>query len=104
MDKVIMAKAIIVSALLAVSAVPAAAADAGFKMNDQVRDQVRDQVPAVRQVALAPDGKRVAAMITDTTADGGQARLWLLAPGAPARQLTSDKAITGAGNPTWTAD
>lgn len=96
-----MGKAIVVSALvmLAAPATSAFAADA-FKMNGQVRDQVR----AVRQVALAPDGKRVAAMITDTTADGGQPRLWLLAPGAPARQLTSDKAATGAGSPQWTAD
>lgn len=93
-----MTKAIFVAAALAL-AVPAAAAEP-FKMNDQVREQVR----AVRQVALAPDGKRVAAMITDSTANSGQARLWLLAPGQPARQLTGDKAFTGAASPQWVGD
>ena len=96
-----MTKSFALSAVMALFAAQAVAGEApGFRMNDQVRDQVR----AVRQVALAPDGKRVAAMITDTTANGGQARLWLLAPGAAPRQLTSGKDTTGTGSPQWTPD
>jgi dipeptidyl aminopeptidase/acylaminoacyl peptidase len=53
-------------------------------MNDQVREQVR----ALRSIALSPDGRRVGAMITETTANGGQSHLWLLAPNTAARQLT----------------
>lgn len=97
-----MTKGPVLSAVTALCAAQAFAGEAPstFRMNDQVREQVR----AMRQIAFAPDGKRVAAMITDSTANGGQARLWLLAPGVAPRQLTSGKDTTSAGSPQWTPD
>jgi Tol biopolymer transport system component len=100
MTKACVVASLAMFALLGASAVSAAETPGAFSMNDQVREHVR----AVRQVALSPDGRRVAAMITDTTADGGQARLWLLAPGAPPRQLTSAKETTDTSSPQWMPD
>lgn len=97
---------IVVTAMLAGSGIAVAAdmptgpAMAGFPMNDQVRTEVR----AIRNIALAPDGRKVAAMITDTTANGGQAHLWLLAPNAAPRQLTFGRESTDEANAQWSAD
>ncbi|MBS0360064.1 MAG: hypothetical protein JSR98_01685, partial [Proteobacteria bacterium] len=53
-------------------------------LNASVRD-VRD----LREAALSPDGKQVAAVFAASTAEGGQSHVWLLgADGRSARQLT----------------
>ena len=80
-----MTKAIFVAAALAL-AVPAAAAEP-FKMNDQVREQVR----AVRQVALAPDGKRVV-FLRSTAGDDPVNRLWVLDTDTGAERMVADPA------------
>lgn len=64
-----------------------------FAMNDEVRTQVR----AIRGLSLSPDGKSVIAGITDTTANGGQPHLWLLAEGARPRQLTFSRTADRGG-------
>jgi len=63
---------------------PSPAALAGFPMNDEIRTKVRE----LRSLAVSPDGKSILAVITDTTAEGGQPHLWLLGPGMKPRQLT----------------
>src|SRR5690242_20739016 len=93
-----MSSRVFAAASLVIGLSTASAFASDFPMNDQVREQVR----AIRSIALSPDGKRVAAMITETTANGGLAHLWLLAPNAAPRQLTF-----GAGDENtmqWSAD
>lgn len=61
----------------------------------------------VREVALAPDGAHVAAVISASTAEGGQTHLWLLgADGKPARQLTAStgEAEPGESAAAWSDD
>ena len=61
---------------------------------------------AVKDVVLSPDGQSVAAVITDTTAAGGHAHLWLLQKGAAPRQITGAGADSPAddSNPVWEPD
>ena len=72
---------------------PTVPAVSAFAMNEEVRTQVR----AIRGLALSPDGKSVIAGITDTTANGGQPHLWLLAEGARPRQLTFARSADRGG-------
>lgn len=43
----------------------------------------------VAYLSMSPDGRRVVAGITDTTAGGGKPHVWLLAPDTAPKQLTS---------------
>ena len=91
------------AALAAVVIATSGATYAGDARNDfPMNTQVREQVRALRSVAVSPDGHKVAAMITETTANGGMSHLWLLAPNSEPRQLTF-----GAGDDTamqWSPD
>jgi dipeptidyl aminopeptidase/acylaminoacyl peptidase len=58
---------------------------AGQRLTNEDVRQSRE----VREAHLSPDGTQVVAVITDTTADGGQPHLWLLSrSGEAPRQLT----------------
>lgn len=59
-------------------------APSAFPMNEDVRTMVRN----LGEMAVSPDGRSVVAGISDTTAEGGQSHLWLLAKDAAPRQLT----------------
>ena len=61
---------------------------------------------AVRGVALAPDGHTIVAVVTDTTAAGGHAHLWILSKGTAPRQITGTGADGSAddSNPAWESD
>jgi dipeptidyl aminopeptidase/acylaminoacyl peptidase len=71
-------------------------------LNDSVRD-----IREIREVALSPDGVQAAAVITASTADGGQTHIWLLgADGKTARQITTSGADSEPGERTvaWSDD
>jgi dipeptidyl aminopeptidase/acylaminoacyl peptidase len=71
-------------------------------LNASVRD-VRD----LREAVLSPDGTQVAAVITASTAEGGQTHLWLLgADGKSARQATfsGGEAEPGEQAAAWSHD
>jgi len=61
---------------------------------------------AAKDVALSPDGKAIVAVITNTTAAGGRAHLWLLAKSAAPRQIAGTGADSSAddSNPVWEPD
>jgi dipeptidyl aminopeptidase/acylaminoacyl peptidase len=89
------------AALSLALAAPAVSAPRGT-MNEEIR-QVRD----VRTLALSPSGAEVAAVISDSTADGGKTHIWLLpASGAEGRQLTRSPADKDGGedSPAWSPD
>lgn len=44
----------------------------------------------VKEIALSPDGRTIASVITDTTAAGGKPHLWLLSKDDAPKQLTND--------------
>lgn len=60
----------------------------------------------VREIALSPDGRTVAAVITDTTVAGAHAHLWLLSHGGAAKQITGagDDRAADDSNPAWEPD
>ncbi|WP_293904560.1 prolyl oligopeptidase family serine peptidase [Phenylobacterium sp.] len=90
------------AALALACAMTVAARAAEPPLDDSARD-IRD----VREVALSPDGAQAAAVITASTAEGGQTHLWLLGTdGQAARQVT---ASTGDKEPgeraaAWSGD
>jgi dipeptidyl aminopeptidase/acylaminoacyl peptidase len=89
------------AALSAVLAAQAARA-AEPPLNESVRN-VRD----LRDVALSPDAKQVAAVFTDSTADGGRTHVWLLGTdGKSARQVTfsTGEDEPGERRPVWASD
>lgn len=64
-------------------------------------------VRELREVRLSPDGRHVAAVITASTAEGGQRHLWMVtAKASELRQLTRSPDATGIGeyDPEWSAD
>jgi dipeptidyl aminopeptidase/acylaminoacyl peptidase len=61
---------------------------------------------AVTDVALSPDGKSVASVITDPTTAGGHSHVWLLSRNGAPRQITgigTDSAVEDS-SPAWTPD
>lgn len=61
----------------------------------------------LREVAVSPDAREVAATIAASTAEGGQSHIWLLsADGAAMRQLTFTQGETDPGEqrPVWAED
>lgn len=74
----------------------------GFRMNGEVRTGVR----GFAQLSLSPDGSKVLAVIKETTEQGGRPHLWLLGPGADARQLTTSPNgdQSGESDGKWTGD
>ncbi len=79
-----------------------AASAANFPGNEQLR-----HFKAIGDPRLSPDGRRILARITESTADGAKSHLWLLGThGEEPRQLTysldADKA--GEHNGTWMPD
>lgn len=61
---------------------------------------------AVNDVALSPDGKSAASVITDATAAGGHTHLWILSKDGGPKQITglnADSAADDSG-PVWTLD
>jgi dipeptidyl aminopeptidase/acylaminoacyl peptidase len=88
------------AALVGLASVPARAAEP--PLNESARD-VRD----FREIALSPDGATLAAVITASTAEGGQTHLWLLSTdGAGARQVTFSGADAepGESGAAWSHD
>ncbi|QXQ06004.1 alpha/beta fold hydrolase [Sphingosinicellaceae bacterium] len=78
-----------------------ASADAPADLNRQIAS-----IREVREIALSPDAKTVATVITDATKAGGRSHIWTLS------KTGSPKQITGTGNasssdesgPVWAAD
>ncbi|MBU1377569.1 MAG: alpha/beta fold hydrolase [Alphaproteobacteria bacterium] len=71
-------------------------------LNDSARN-IRD----MREIALSPDGAQVAAVITASTAEGGQPHVWLLSTdGKTARQVTVSRSDKEPGERTiaWAKD
>ncbi len=71
-------------------------------LNEKARD-----IRELREVALSPDGRQVAAVIGASTAEGGQPHVWLLsADGKTARQLTWSASDTESGEhaAAWSGD
>ena len=89
--------------LLASTFLVRAAEEPHFPSTDDLR-----HLKAIGGPSLSPDGKQVLVTITDSTADGGQAHLWLISttPGEKPRQLTfsppADK--RGERSPQWAPD
>ncbi len=71
-------------------------------LNESAR-HVRD----LREAVLSPDASKVAAVVTASTAEGGQNHIWLLGTdGKSSRQLTFSSADTEPGerSPAWSND
>ena len=87
--------------LLLLSAQPALAQTAAAGMNRQIAMN-----RAVKEITLSPDGHTVASVITDPTAAGGHAHLWILPKDGVARQATgkgTDRAVDDS-RPAWSPD
>jgi dipeptidyl aminopeptidase/acylaminoacyl peptidase len=86
--------------LLLLSQQPAVAQTAAA-MNRQVATN-----RAIEGIALSPAGRTVASIITDPTAAGGRAHLWILSKDASPRQITGtdDDRTAEDSSPAWTAD
>ena len=94
------------AAMLAAAVSAILAAQAACAAEPPLNDSVR-QVREMRDLALSPDGRQVAAVITDSTADGGRTHVWLLgADGKSARQATfsTGEDEPGEQRPTWADD
>lgn len=93
---------LVLGATAAHAAEPAAPAPAQPPLNASLR-AVRNLLEA----SPSPDGRQVAAVVTDSTEDGGRPHLWLLsADGRSARQATFSTADseTGERSAGWAAD
>ncbi len=87
------------TSLLLLSTLSVGLAQIAAPTNEQLR-----HMRSVGDPQLSPDGRDVAVVIADSTADGGKSHLWLISTGdGGPRQLTyspdSDK--TGERSPTW---
>jgi dipeptidyl aminopeptidase/acylaminoacyl peptidase len=97
----LLSKALLTTSLTLLPLLSGHAADRGLT-NEDIR-----QSREVREAHLSPDGTQVVAVITDTTADGGQPHLWLSGRNGEApRQLTfaSGEKARGQYRGGWLAD
>jgi dipeptidyl aminopeptidase/acylaminoacyl peptidase len=76
-------------------------AGAASEMNRQIA-----MTRVVKDIALSPNGRTVVAAITDTTADGARAHLWMLSKSDVPKQITGtgDDRIAEDSDPTWAPD
>lgn len=92
--------------VLAVIACPLASTAARSTPGEASVNLLIANTRAVRDIALAPDGETVAAVITDTTSEGGHGHLWLLSPDEVPRQISGLDKDAGSedGHPAWSGD
>jgi dipeptidyl aminopeptidase/acylaminoacyl peptidase len=60
----------------------------------------------IKEISLSPNGRTVAAAVTEPTTEGGRAHLWALAKDGIAKQLAGvgEDRIAEDSNPIWTSD
>ena len=78
-----------------------ASANVSSEMNKEIASN-----RAVKEVALSPDGRKVASVITDPTSAGGHAHLWILSQADAPKQITGTSADRAGedSSPAWALD